>query len=58
MKERLEGKIVYDQDSKRFHRYQLVGEGMVGTFYLKKGKDVAKEYKVTLEPVPKDEELT
>jgi len=54
--EQLKGKIVYDQDSKRYHRYQVEGEEMVGTIYLKKGPARAKEYQITLVPVQSKED--
>jgi len=51
---RIEGEIVYEQDSKRFFRYQVLGSGIVGTVYLPKDQDVAQKYKLILEPVKEE----
>jgi len=51
---KLEGKITYDQDSKRYHRYQVEGEGMVGTVYLSRTEERAKRYRIILEPVEEE----
>lgn len=39
-KKEITGKFRYDQDSKRFHRFQIeTKDGIVGTVYIPKGID-------------------
>jgi hypothetical protein len=41
---------VYDQDSKRYHRFIIEdGQGVVGTIYISKGEEVPKELTVVLQ---------
>ena len=54
--EKIVGKIVYDRDSKRYHRYLVEGEEIVGTIYLTKGTVKAKQYQITLIPLTEEEE--
>lgn len=43
-------RAVFDQDSKRFHRYSIADndEGIRGSFYFRKDKPIPKELVVTL----------
>jgi hypothetical protein len=55
-KKEISGHFRFDQDSKRFHRFQIeTSEGIVGTVYIPKdigGKKLPK--KITLEYVNRD----
>lgn len=53
---KLEVKLVYEQDSKRFHRYKFVSEqGIVGTLYIPKDTEgIATKYRVVLDPLEED----
>ncbi|MCD6148076.1 hypothetical protein J7J18_01750 [bacterium] len=53
--EKIVGKIVYDRDSKRYHRYLVEGEEIVGTIYLTKGAAKVKQYQITLVPLTEEE---
>jgi len=47
----VKGKLLYDQDSKRFHRYIIeTDDGFVGNVYFSKEGGIPK--KVTLDVVP------
>lgn len=51
---RISGKFRFDQDSKRFHRFQIETDvGIVGTLYIPKDKKSMPK-KITLEYASKD----
>lgn len=44
MSEKVEGKFEYEQDSKRFHRFQIKTKvGVIGTVYVPKDIDMPKQ---------------
>ena len=49
MQEKKERTATFDQDSKRYHRYVVdEGQGIVGTIYIPKGKEIPEEVIVKL----------
>ena len=41
-------KAIFTGDSKRFHKFEIVGEGFVGSIYVPKGEEIPKELSVGL----------
>ena len=49
MEKKKEITATFDQDSKRYHRYLIdEGQGVVGTIYIPKGKEIPKEVIIEL----------
>jgi hypothetical protein len=48
-------KAIYDRDSKSFHRYLIDSEGIKGSLYIPKGKDIPTEIRVCLRTHGEDE---
>lgn len=41
-------KAIFTGDSKNFHKFEIVGEGFVGSIYAPKGAEIPKEIQVGL----------
>jgi hypothetical protein len=49
MEKKKEITATFDRDSKRYHRYLIdEGQGVVGTIYIPKGKEIPKEMIIEL----------
>lgn len=49
MEDKKEVTATFDQDSKRYHRYIIdEGQGIVGTIYIPKGREIPREVVVNL----------